>query len=681
MSAPAGGRAPRDTDALLAAAAILLSAALTGFGSGRWEFLLPAGLGLLALPFAPAPARRSFGIVAYALLTMPLVLLYQTATTKLQGIGQTQFHGTFYSAVYCCSAAVLTLYEPAASRQRGVRAILWAATGLCFAGVAYPGWLERLPSWRQATGMGERAPHPHTVLMLAAAVQTALLGLVLRRELVWRDAPRAGGVWRAAALGLCFTVALGSGGAISWGIRASYEDVSRLFFDLMRGVRLQATGGFSDAAELGSVMSSKGVDGGRTVALRAFGKDRPGYLRGKVFQTYRGRGWEAGKDKRSIEAGETGRVTFPGRAPAKGAAEPAWRIVTATRYNAVYFTPQRASTVESAAARLFLYSGNVLRSQDAPTTQGYRVWLDPAPLRREGERKEWLELPQDPELVAALDEHIARAGLRGLPLPLVLRKLADHFEANYAYEFGITFKDTPDPLVQFLREKEHGHCELFASSGALMLRRLGFPARYVTGFVCDEKNSYDEELWIARNGGAHAWVEVYDPAHGWLLAEFTPSAGLPQSSSPGGFESFLDWLRGQWERLKAIPWRELPVRAAFAIRAGLDWILAAWWRIALAVALLGLWAWRRLRGRGAAGPVASTRAFPAEVASLRAEFLALEARLAGQGLGRPPAETLLEYAARLGAGAPLPQDLVRAEVVSAVERFALARYGPGATGS
>ena len=59
-------------------------------------------------------------------------------------------------------------------------------------------------------------------------------------------------------------------------------------------------------------------------------------------------------------------------------------------------------------------------------------------------------------------------------------------------------------------------------SAVLLLRSLGVPARYVTGYVVDEYNS-DTGRWLARNLDAHAWVEAYDDrAQRWVAVESTP---------------------------------------------------------------------------------------------------------------------------------------------------------------
>ena len=56
----------------------------------------------------------------------------------------------------------------------------------------------------------------------------------------------------------------------------------------------------------------------------------------------------------------------------------------------------------------------------------------------------------------------------------------------------------------------------------MMLRSVGVPTRYVTGYVATEYSD-ENPYWLARNRDAHAWVEAYDNEAGtWFPVEATP---------------------------------------------------------------------------------------------------------------------------------------------------------------
>lgn len=78
---------------------------------------------------------------------------------------------------------------------------------------------------------------------------------------------------------------------------------------------------------------------------------------------------------------------------------------------------------------------------------------------------------------------------------------------NFVYKKGITSVETQ---VDEIWKMKAGVCQDFAHVLLVMLRMVGIPARYVSGYICPE----NDELRGA--GATHAWVEAYIPFHGWL---------------------------------------------------------------------------------------------------------------------------------------------------------------------
>lgn len=106
-----------------------------------------------------------------------------------------------------------------------------------------------------------------------------------------------------------------------------------------------------------------------------------------------------------------------------------------------------------------------------------------------------------------------------------------------------------DFVEYFLFENKIGYCSHFASAGALMLRTMGYPARYVEGYAITRSDlmnqpvkSYlgDETDTIeitVKDYNAHAWVEVYLDGFGWIPVEFTTGSGIDDlSDAIGNFE-------------------------------------------------------------------------------------------------------------------------------------------------
>lgn len=97
--------------------------------------------------------------------------------------------------------------------------------------------------------------------------------------------------------------------------------------------------------------------------------------------------------------------------------------------------------------------------------------------------------------------------------------LERYLRRNYFYSLS---HDVGGPQVvnDFMLRSKRGHCALFASSMVVMARHVGLPARYVTGFLAQEKSP---DGFVVRGSDGHAWVEVYIDGAGWL--SFDPTSG------------------------------------------------------------------------------------------------------------------------------------------------------------
>lgn len=88
-----------------------------------------------------------------------------------------------------------------------------------------------------------------------------------------------------------------------------------------------------------------------------------------------------------------------------------------------------------------------------------------------------------------------------------------------------------DPIEYALNYSHEGYCMHFASAATLLLRELGVPARYVSGYAVEPTEfeyETDTEVYVAEIGDymAHAWVEIYLDDIGWIPVEVTPGSSL-----------------------------------------------------------------------------------------------------------------------------------------------------------
>jgi len=77
---------------------------------------------------------------------------------------------------------------------------------------------------------------------------------------------------------------------------------------------------------------------------------------------------------------------------------------------------------------------------------------------------------------------------------------------EFKYIKGITDIET---TVDEILEHQSGVCQDFAHLMLQILRTLHIPSRYVSGYICPNKNGMRGE------GATHAWVEAYIPEYGW----------------------------------------------------------------------------------------------------------------------------------------------------------------------
>ncbi|WP_443943711.1 circularly permuted type 2 ATP-grasp protein [Pedobacter sp. AW1-32] len=92
------------------------------------------------------------------------------------------------------------------------------------------------------------------------------------------------------------------------------------------------------------------------------------------------------------------------------------------------------------------------------------------------------------------------------PYQIAIKYYAYVFQ-NFEYVKGITAVDTTIDEILALKA---GVCQDFAHILTAMLRLMGIPARYVSGYICPNKNGMRGE------GATHAWAEAFLPDYGWL---------------------------------------------------------------------------------------------------------------------------------------------------------------------
>lgn len=152
-----------------------------------------------------------------------------------------------------------------------------------------------------------------------------------------------------------------------------------------------------------------------------------------------------------------------------------------------------------------------------------------------------------------------------------------------------------DAVDYFLFEDRRGYCEQIASAMAVMLRSLGVPTRFVTGFDAGDRNAFSG-FFEVRAEMAHSWVEVWMPDVGWV--QYDPTSAVPLANpSPATSIPGIALLRKGAAAIGRIVPDGLPAAVGGSLRSALTFAArnALWLAAAMAVFAGLLFALRKFR--------------------------------------------------------------------------------------
>lgn len=105
-----------------------------------------------------------------------------------------------------------------------------------------------------------------------------------------------------------------------------------------------------------------------------------------------------------------------------------------------------------------------------------------------------------------MKQYVAAINQSGKDIRTIVEDTCRFIFTDFTYIKGIT---TIETTVDEILEKKAGVCQDFAHVMLELLRMMGIPSRYVSGYICPNKNGMRGE------GATHAWVEAFIPGFGW----------------------------------------------------------------------------------------------------------------------------------------------------------------------
>lgn len=119
--------------------------------------------------------------------------------------------------------------------------------------------------------------------------------------------------------------------------------------------------------------------------------------------------------------------------------------------------------------------------------------------------------PNIPQFEKPITEYARDSFGKGTTVFTGLRELLNRFNTDFKFDGTSTTVHTP---VREVFENKRGVCQDFAQLMIAMLRSLGLPARYVSGYLRTIPPPGQKRLRGAD--ASHAWVSVYAGELGWI---------------------------------------------------------------------------------------------------------------------------------------------------------------------
>jgi transglutaminase-like putative cysteine protease len=399
----------------------------------------------------------------------------------------------------------------------------------------------------------------------------------------------------------------------------------------------------------------------------------PGYWRVMSFDHYTGQGWEVtDADELSLmeRSSWAGRFFLSPRIPSQlrtekiiqsySAVKSLPNIIPAMTYPAELYFPTKEVAYDpegNLRSPLGLLEG-LTYTVVSRVPYRNRAQLAAAPAEYpERITKKYLDVPPEiQDKVRAVAEDILSRANSEITSPYEKALyLAQGLKQRFPQAREIPFFEEGDDLVEsFLFKYQGGYSDHYATVLTIMLRSIGIPARFATGFGQGEFNPFTG-YYLVHNTDAHAVTEAFFPGAGWFT--FDPLPGheiVPPSFEESGAFSVLKWF-WQW----VASWVPSPIAAFFeglwtTVLQILGYVIIRLWRfvsgslvgaivgaIALSFGGMGIWlAIRQIQGW-------LRRRHFAKLPAMEQLYQRMLAQLTLKGHHKKPTQTPTEFLARL----------------------------------
>ena len=374
----------------------------------------------------------------------------------------------------------------------------------------------------------------------------------------FRQRTGMGALLRYAALPIVAALLLG---AVTHAAFFRYKSTLNFIGSQAVSGRITPSMGMSGQPMLGSSFTLRDS---LTRVLRVHNLGEDPYLRGMTFDTYTGHGWGPALENRVF-------LTLP-RQPAAVLGKTA-QYQRLDDGSGLLFAPLHSASIVAEAGEPVEWAARTdgpLRTPPTDTnpltydiSEGKSGLLDASPTPDEQTRD--LVVPPD------IDPRVIAIGHR---LGIGHKTATDKIEAvvHFLYtnnHYSLTVDPgAGEPISNFILQRKAAHCEYFASAAVVLLRTLGVPTRYVSGYYAHEADGRNSTL--VRQRDAHAWAESWVAGAGWVTVDATPGGGRPDALA-GPIPFYWRVWEGAQDLLGAV--RNWLVTASWAAKGSLFLLL------------------------------------------------------------------------------------------------------------
>lgn len=144
----------------------------------------------------------------------------------------------------------------------------------------------------------------------------------------------------------------------------------------------------------------------------------------------------------------------------------------------------------------------------------------------------YTDMPKGPlyDSIEALAQRITKDAKTPVDKVIAIRDffLQRDKEGNRIFRYTLKPGVPSDPnipnstmLRNFLFRTHAGYCTYYAGASLFMLRSVGIPSRFTTGFATIDRSDKNKGWYWFYASQAHAWTQVYFPGYGWLDFDMT----------------------------------------------------------------------------------------------------------------------------------------------------------------